>query len=331
MSSKTKPALAYHATSKTARAGMSQHLQSALSLARASFKARPEEVHTRLKRVETRLQRALKISRTSDAGQNFPIRTVHHLSCTGGTLITKCIASMANVLVLNEIDMHSPMSNSSEQDPVFSPTDLIALLRQGDPELSSDLVSELFRSDLEVIRRNQSSIGRDLVLRDHSHSHFLTGPEIPDRPTLLENARRVGPTISLVTVRNPVHSFASMTLNGWHKDFSPGTFDEYCRRYLAFLDAHEDIPWIKYESFVSAPHETMRQICQILELTYFEGFEDVYGAFRFSGDSGRRNSEKISRRPDRKITSELQTEVMESNYYAVLAARLDYQSTMTEQ
>lgn len=313
-----------------ARAGTAEHLQSALALARASIAARPKKVQTRLKRAETRLQRALKISRTNDVRRDFPIRTVHHLSCTGGTLITKCIASMANVLILNEIDLHSPMGNFNEQDPAFSPTDLIALLRQGDPKLSSELVSELFRSDLEVIRRSQASIGRDLVLRDHSHSHFLTGPEIPARPTLLENARRAGPTLSLVTVRNPIHSYASMMLNGWHKDFSPGSFDEYCRRYLSFLDAHKDVPWIKYESFVAMPHETMREICQILDLTYFDGFEGVYGAFRFSGDSGRSNSEKISPRTEREISPDLQRDVMKSSNFTILAARLDYQYTITE-
>ncbi|MCR9222566.1 MAG: sulfotransferase [Hyphomonas sp.] len=237
---------------------------------------------------------------------------------------------MANVLVLNEIDMHSSMGGFNYQDPAFSPTDLISLLRQGDPHLSTDLVSKLFRTNLDVIRRDQSSIGRDLVLRDHSHSHFLTGERVPERPTLLENARRVGAVRSVVTVRNPIHSYASMTLNEWHKDFSPATFDEYCRRYLSFLDAHEDVPRIKYESFVSAPHETMKEICRVLELTYFQGFEDVYGMFRFSGDSGRSRPDKIFAPDDRPISPVLQEQVSQSTHYAALAERLEYQTTIVE-
>ena len=288
------------------------------------LRTRSIEVQTRLKRPKTRLQRALKISKSIDYDHKDPLRTVHHLSCTGGTLITKCIASMANVLVLNEIDMHSPMSGFNQRDPAFSPTDLISLLRQGDPNLSNDLVSELFRTNLDVIRRNQSSIGRSLVLRDHSHSRFLTGERVSTRPTLLENVRRVGAVRSLVTVRNPIHSYASMTLNEWHKDFSPATFDEYCRRYLSFLDAHDDVPQIKYESFVSAPHETMKEICRVLELTYFQGFEDVYGVFRFSGDSGRSRPDKISVPDDRPISPDLQEQVSQSTHYLALAERLEY-------
>ena len=63
---------------------------------------------------------------------------------------------------------------------------MIGLLRQGDPDTSADLLQQLFIHELKLVNNEQKKIGRTLVLRDHSHSHFLTGSTVTNRPTLLE-------------------------------------------------------------------------------------------------------------------------------------------------
>ncbi len=39
-----------------------------------------------------------------EAPQKQPIRIIQHLSCTGGTLISKFLAAMPNVVLLNEVN-----------------------------------------------------------------------------------------------------------------------------------------------------------------------------------------------------------------------------------
>ena len=251
-----------------------------------------------------------------------PIRTIHHFSCTGGTLFAKCIASMANVLVLNEIDLQSSLTPSARGQVHFTPTDLVALLRQGDPGVECAQITPLFLSGLQTLRAEQWKIGRHLVLRDHTHSHFLTGDGGSERPTFLETISGAFPTRSIVTVRDPVDSYLSMTKKGWHKHFSPATFDEYCRRYLIFLEKYDGVPIVKYEEFVSTPEATMQRICELLELAYFDGFEEVFSAFKFSGDSGRQ-SNKISFRHRLQMKSRENDLESNATYLEVIKA-LDY-------
>lgn len=231
---------------------------------------------------------------------------------------------MANVLVLNEIDLQSPMTPAARNDPTFTPSDIVSLLKQGDPHISDQIVANLFQSNLRILKRELWTTGRSLVLRDHSHSHFLAGDGIPQRDTLLKTVKQVAPVRALVTVRHPVHSYASLQIHGWDKDFRPSNYDEYCRRYLAFLDAHQDIPIIKYEDFVHAPKAVMKKICQLLDLTYYPDFQSVYGSFKFTGDSGRRRNDRIVEHPARPVSDELRDEVTKSSHHEQLLFKLDY-------
>lgn len=273
--------------------------------------------------VERALAQTLKLCDQGGQQLNEPVRTLHHLSCTGGTLLTKCIASMANVLVLNEIDFASSLTYR-KKNPAFSPTDMISLLRQGDENPDPAFIQDLFVNDISVLLERQVKIGRTLLLRDHSHSHFLVAHKNLDEPTLYETTKAHFDIKPLVSVRDPVDSYASMVAKKWHGHFSPSTFDEYCRRYLLFLDRHADIPIIKYEDFVAHPRDTMQIICEHLTLDYFPNFPDVFDSFTFSGDSGRKGA-LIEPRESREITPELQEEMAHSHSYQLVCERLGYE------
>ena len=273
--------------------------------------------------IDDALSKALELSAPRPKPYEEPVRTIHHLSCTGGTLLAKCIASMANVLLLNEIDFTSPLIMRGGK-PAFSPTDIISLIRQGDDRADMRLIHDLFINDIALLRERQAKIGRALVLRDHSHSFFLTSGFNARQPTLYESVKARFPVKSIVSVRDPVDSYASMILKNWHEHFSPSNFDEYCRRYLVFLDRHQEIPVIKYEDFVARPKRSMQKICQLLSLDYFADFLDVFDSFSFSGDSGRKGS-TIEKREQREIMPELQEEIMSSTYYVTLCGRLGYE------
>lgn len=164
-----------------------------------------------------------------------PVRTIHHFACTGGSLICKCIATMPNTQLLSEVD---PLSTIQSKVQKFAPTDIVTLMRQSTRGASSGLIIDLFLNNLKTIYLESVRLGQRLILRDHSHSHFCIGTDIPDRPSFRQMIAAHFETLSIVTVRHPIDSFLALEANKW-LHFNPKTFDEYCKRYLAFLHAYE--------------------------------------------------------------------------------------------
>jgi len=252
-----------------------------------------------------------------------PIRTIHHLSCSGGTLITKCLAAMPNVMVLNEVDPLSTMQFNPEK-PMFSPTDMLALVRQGNHQVSEELLIQLFVQNLGMLLKELASTGKRLLLRDHSHSHFLVGSEVGQRASVLSMVDERFPTRSIVTVRNPLDSFLSLESLGM-KTFQPFTFDEYCKRYMHFLDAHEGLQIFKYETFIYEPAKTMEQMCVALQLSYSANFTETFDVFRFSGDSGR-SGITIEPRQRRACDETILVAARTSAFYRLLVNRVGYEA-----
>ena len=252
------------------------------------------------------------------------IRTIHHFSCSGGTMLAKCIASMSNTVVLNEVDPLSAIPFRGDLDR-FSPTDLIALMHQSGSPPEPELVAKLFGNSIQQVAQTLEQSGKTLVLRDHTHGHFLYGAGRDNRYTLkriLEDAEL--PLLSLVTVRHPVRSYQSMVKMGWDGHLTPNTFDEYCKRYLSFLEAYEGTPVVQYENFVADPIQVMQTICDHLELGFFEDFQDVFDSFKFSGDSGR-TSGTIEPRPPTPIDDAILAQLNCSSYHE-LVEKLNYDS-----
>nr|WP_321442513.1 hypothetical protein [uncultured Cohaesibacter sp.] len=250
-----------------------------------------------------------------------PIRTVHHLACTGGTLITKCLASMPNVLMLNEVDPLSRLIQNPKA-PSFTPTDMIALAAQGDFEIDNSVRIEMFLVALEALKSRMEQVGRVLVLRDHSHSHYNVGDSIPNRPTFREIVAKKYRVCSVVTVRDPIDSFLSLRNKGWNSHFTPSDFNEYCCRYLAFLDGYPNTEIIRYEDFIEKPEDVAAQMCEHLELAFIPEFKSIFFQFHFSGDSGR-GGDVIKKHPPREI-GDLKSEIKASESYKILVDRLGY-------
>lgn len=268
-------------------------------------------------------EQCIELCRQVGEEKDEPIRTIHHLSCTGGTLIAKCLAAMPNVLLLNEVDPLSTMAFKADK-PDFAPTDLVSLLRQGNPRVADTLLVDLFVQNLAQLHARMSTIGKRLVLRDHSHSHFLVGSEIPQRPTLLQMVADKFSMRPVTTVRDPIDSFLALQSNGWYS-FTPFTFDEYCQRYLRFIDAYTHVPCVKYEDFIARPGEILRELCAHLDLPFVDTFADTFDVFHFSGDSGR-SGNVIEGRPRRPVSAAFVSDALASDAYHILIDRLGYEA-----
>ena len=267
------------------------------------------------------IEQCLELCRRRGEALLEPVRTLHHFACTGGTLISRCVAAMPNVYLLSEIDPLSTLGRTPGR-PQFAPTDTKTLLTQGVRPVQQATLQSLFAAELRVLVDTVQSSGAYLVLRDHAHSHFCVGAAVPDRPTVRAMASELAPVLSVLTVRDPIDSFLSLRTNDW-LHFSPGDFSEYCRRYLAFLAAYEGVPVVQYETFVDRPDEEMQRICSILDLPYNDAFEKLLPAIRMTGDSGRR-SWVIARRPPRQQRAELEEVAQGCPDYRRLADALGY-------
>ncbi|MCD2183564.1 sulfotransferase [Rhizobium sp. GN54] len=265
------------------------------------------------------IERCREAVAKADSQSRPPVRMLHHLACTGGTLVSRCLACQPNVQLLSEVD---PLTTLPYSRP-FVPTDMIGLAKLGSRPPSTDVLIEIFMAGLGALYADSRLRGRYLVLRDHTHSHFNVGPDIPTRQTLRDMVRKQYPVRSIVTVRHPLDSFLSLRKNGW-KHFSPFTLEEYAVRYHAFLDCYSDVELFRYEDFVAEPKDRTAQMCEVLQIPYNPDFLDVFSAIKLSGDSGR-SGNTISARPRQANGQDLLDEAMTSKSFASLLERLNYQ------
>jgi hypothetical protein len=252
-------------------------------------------------------------------GRQPSVRTVHHLACTGGTIISRCLAAMPNTRLLSEVD---PLSPAELSPGLFCPTDLIRLVRLGSRPAGPALLVHMFQAGLRVLLEDSYRSGFDLVLRDHAHGHFCVGPVLAQRPALRDMVAALAPVRSLVTVRHPFDSFLALRRNEW-VHFTPGTPDEYARRYHAFLDHHAGIPVMRYEDFTADPDGWLRRATALLDLAFDPIYRDLITMIRLSGDSGR-SGDEIAPRPRRMFPEALCEEVANSAAFTALLDRLGY-------
>jgi len=211
------------------------------------------------------------------------MRSIHHFACTGGTLISRCVGADPAVQLLSEVDPLSDMGTKLR----FAPTDVVKLAQYSSHPPDRDTILDVFFAGLDTLQHRADQTGAQVVIRAHDHSKYCNGPAVADRPSVRDILARHYALKSLVTVRHPIDSYLSLQKNGW-LHFEPTSFEEYCRRYLQFLQDHDDLIIIRYEDFIRDPDQCMQQICAELDLPFNPGYRDGMKAITLSGDSGRK-------------------------------------------
>ncbi|MEM9966000.1 MAG: sulfotransferase [Asticcacaulis sp.] len=267
------------------------------------------------------LEQCERLLAISEAVTPEPVRTVHHFACTGGTLIAKCISALPNTVLLSEIDPLSAFYKDVDKKK-YSPSDIIFHVRNSLRNIDDDVIVDMFVASISNLHDNLKKIGKRLVIRDHTHSHYCSMESPESRPTLQNILKYKMPALSLVTVRHPVDSYLSLISNKW-KHFSPFNIEEYSRRYMLFLDDYSEVPIVHYEDFVKAPEPVMENICSILGLPYTADVFDLLDMVVLSGDSGR-SSNVIAVRPRREVPESIRIETLDSPTYNNLCKRLCY-------
>lgn len=254
-----------------------------------------------------------------------PVRIIQHLSCTGGTIMSKCLAGLPNVVLLSEANPSSELHVESTP-PGFAPSDIIYLAKRAKIPQFKQLCRNIFKADIGVIARHSRLLGKHLVIREHSHSDFLIGEAPKKFSTIREFLKEDHPIRSVLTVRHPVDSYLSMVDRNWIH-FTPGTIEEYCRRYMVFIDRNKDVPFYKYEHFVKDPVAEIDRMCDTLDLPFNEDFMDIFDLNALSGDSGR-SSPIIEKRERRSFDQDFQKHLEDCRSYQELCEKLEYEASL---
>ncbi|WP_395340304.1 hypothetical protein PN836_016570 [Ningiella sp. W23] len=266
------------------------------------------------------IDRCSEVLEKNKSNEKPILRVVHHFACSGGTIITKCLAAMPNVFVLSET--HPLSKNHVGHLARYSPTDITTLSRfAGIPDLEK-LAIRLFITNIKAVNKHVSERGGTLVLREHTHIDYCVGKKIARAPIVETCLDKDFEIISLATVRNPIDSYISLQTNNWLQ-FKPATFDEYCKRLFRFLSRYPLENIVKYEDFTKKPHKAINRMCKILNIKFDGSFSDITELFTMTGDSGRA-SNKIEKRERRDISDDFRNEIHSSAYFQKVKSLLCY-------
>ena len=112
------------------------------------------------------------------------IRVLHHLACTGGTLISKCISALPNVFLLSEAHPNNP--NLRFSSPIYSPSDITKLAYYSGVPKHSELADEIFNSSIDKLYEHVEKLGGVLVIREHTHSDYNTEAAMPAKSKVVD-------------------------------------------------------------------------------------------------------------------------------------------------
>lgn len=219
-----------------------------------------------------------------------PIRLLHHLACSGGTVMSRCIAAQPGVCLLSEI--HPSMNMRRDSDPLKQ-----AQLAYG--LIDGDDLRGFFIDELRLIHERCEEKGLTLVVRDHASADFLA-----DEYCGLETARVLGDAFEierLITVRHPIDAWLGMDAQGW----MPMTIEQYCTRFARFAAEAARVGFVRYEQFVANPDASVKRMCECLGLNFANDYQSRLdeSSRHLTGASGRQ-SLVIGARPRRPIDAD---------------------------
>jgi hypothetical protein len=274
-----------------------------------------------LNNTQSLLERCAKAIEQGDREKKPTLRIIHHFACSGGTLISKCLAAQPNVFLLSEL--HPTTRNGNDwSKAAYTPRDVVTQTMYARVPQVNQLAEDLFIYNICQTEQHIRYHGGHLVIRAHSHADFCMHDDFQQIDTVTRVLSPFFDIEQLVTVRNPIDSFISLRQNGW-VNFSPKNFDEYCRRLLLFLNGFHPARIHKYEDFVKAPAKELKKMAQLLKLKYIEDTIYYMDTFKVSGDSGR-SSSKIFPRPRKEIDDNYSAEIKSSENFKIFCEKYGY-------
>lgn len=250
--------------------------------------------------------------------------TLHHQGCSGGTVISKAIASMLKTFVISEVHPDRVIHGFNPYDPIQN------LLAQTNLRDDTRLKRDIFFQRINQCYEISLKVKINLVFRDHSHSDYMLEKDIKfikNKSSLISLLSKSFNLISILTIRNPIESYISLCSNG--RANSIKDFNDYCDRILLMTETYRTLgcEMIKYEDFCKNPKKTLKKICKIYEIEFNEKFEDIFYKIPMTGDSGRgKKLNSIQTLKPKLVDDNLKKQALSSQSYLKLCKDFNYDS-----
>jgi hypothetical protein len=235
------------------------------------------------------------------------VRLLANLARAGGTLVSRCLGAMDNIVLLSEIH---PLGTH-----IFNP---LAQAHSWYNLLTAEEVNRQynFSDAIRLIEERCLASGKTLVIRDWAHLDFIGVPFLKkpsDRNQLQDTMTRDFDTMQYSLVRHPADQWLSTArlkvLEG-RLDL-----DAFLAGYRRFAEQAAASGFMRYEDFTREPVAQMKQLCRQLQLDFDPGFINKWRTNRHvTGDtsgmsrgSGFNEIRPLQRRPvDRPLLVKLQ-------------------------
>jgi hypothetical protein len=230
------------------------------------------------------------------------VRILHSMARSGATVVCKCLATMANVVLLSEnhpdasrIHMQfNPIVQANSWYGLLTPEDMRSL-PQGSQRMP-------FADEVALVERRCRERGLSLILRDWTHLDFQGVPYTVPGYRLKTAEALAGRFQVLATsaVRHPIDQWLS-------QENAPAmrgkvTLEAFLDGYRRFAEVAAPIGFIRFEDFTRDPDGQLVTLCQRLNVTFDPGYGKRWRDYRkITGDveSTRKQAdiEPASRRP----------------------------------
>jgi hypothetical protein len=219
------------------------------------------------------------------------IRVLHNMARSGGTIISKCLGCMNNIVLLSEIHpLGTHMFN-----PLVQARDWFNLLSDSDIKEAEARGETAFDKAIAQINRKCIEINKSLIIRDWGHLDF-TGVPYNENPTYrmltAEILKQEFHVKNFSIIRHPIDQWLSLRkLDVIHDKLE---LNDFLKGYLCFARCCQETGFIKYEDFVSSPEAGMMLLCSELDVSYDSSFMEKWWKYKtITGDV-------VSSRGDRK-------------------------------
>lgn len=251
---------------------------------------------------------------------------IHHLHRTGGTLVGRCLGSLPGVTLLSEVNPRAP-DTLEVLNPAFQAHFWQKLLPD---QPARELALLPFQDQIEAIWKLASDRGDRLLLRDWSYIDFFARPfleEATDRFSIVEALRQRYELRRIALVRHPLDQWLSWCNYQGAARADDCGLERFLEKVRLFSSAARDITTVRYEDFVREPEQTMKHLCEALELPFDPVFRRRwYYYHQITGDNHDRvrGAWKIEPRPRREVPEELIERAEANSNYRLLLRMWGY-------
>ena len=131
------------------------------------------------------------------------IRVFTGLARAGGTLVSRCLGAMDNIVLLSEIHPHG----THMFNPLAQAHDWYGLVKPEETRRQYDFIESI-----QLIEQRCRTAGKTLVIRDWAHLDFIGRPFVNNPPYKLLLTEALAPVFDIVQfalVRHPIDQWVS--------------------------------------------------------------------------------------------------------------------------